>query len=122
MSFINQSIMQRLEQEQAEVFFVSGSATKWWNAQRQDKQHEIALLGGWYWTFNGQEHGPFRTSSGAWRDVYYRRVLEQMPPCMGKDELKRAERELKTNSEFNRKRRKQVPARAAALRIEGFSR
>jgi hypothetical protein len=95
MSFINDAILGLLKAERAEVFFVSGAATKWWNAQRQDKKSEVALLGGWYWTLNGEENGPFRTSSGAWRDCYYRRLLEQKPPCMGKDEVARAERELR---------------------------
>lgn len=103
MSFINTAVRDRLAGEHAEVFFVSGAATKWWNSQRTDKKHEICLLGGWYWSLNGQEAGPFRTASGAWRDVYYRRVLEQAPPCLNQHDLERVEKELKSRSPKNRK-------------------
>ncbi len=98
MSFITSAVKDRLLAERAEVFFVSGAATKWWNKQRRNKKTEIALLGGYYWTLNGEEMGPFRTPSAAWRDCYYRRLLEQDPPSMDRKDLKRAERELKKQS------------------------
>jgi hypothetical protein len=91
--FIPQTAMEQLTSAHVEVFFVSGQATKWWNAQREDKKTELALLGGWYWTLAGEEAGPFRTPSAAWRDVYYRRLLEQEPPAMKRDEVVRAEKE-----------------------------
>ena len=94
MSFINAAVRARLAAERAEVFFVSGAATKWWNAQRQDKKTQVALLGGWYWTHRGDEAGPFRTPSAAWRDVYYRKVLGEEPPSMGRVQLRRVEREI----------------------------
>jgi hypothetical protein len=105
MSFITTSVKERLLAERAEVFFVSGAATKWWNRQRTDKKHEIALLGGYYWTLNGEEAGPFRTPSAAWRDVYYRKLLEQDPPCMDKKDLARVHRELKKSPPAERRPR-----------------
>lgn len=110
MSFITSAVKELLTAEHAEVFFVSGQATKWWNSQREDKKTEIALLGGWYWTLAGEEAGPFRTPSAAWRDVYYRRLLEQEPPSMRKDEVARAEKEAAKGYTFkSKKRRKSSP-------------
>lgn len=71
----------------AEVFFVSRAATKWWNAHQRDKRYELALLGGYYWSCNGIEAGPFRSISAAWRDAYYRGVLAATPPGVRAAEL-----------------------------------
>lgn len=111
MSFITSSVKEQLAAERADVFFVSGKATKWWNAQREDKKTEIALLGGWYWALAGEEAGPFRTPSAAWRDVYYRRLLEQAPPSMHKDEVARAERESDKGFPLKSKKRRKSPTR-----------
>lgn len=94
MAIITDAVSERLKDEGAEVFFVSGAATKWWNAKRTDRQTEIALLGGYYWTYKGNEAGPFRTPSAAWRDVYYRRVLGEEPPLMDQKDLAAAEKEI----------------------------
>jgi hypothetical protein len=94
MALINNHIREQLKSMNAEVFFVSGAATKWWNARRKDKKTEICLLGGWYWVLGKDESGPFRTPSGAWRDLYYRRVLVQVPPAMNRKDLTKAEREM----------------------------
>jgi hypothetical protein len=112
--FIPQAAKEQLEAAHAEVFFVSGKATKWWNSQREDKKTELALLGGWYWTLDGEEHGPFRTPSGAWRDVYYRRLLEQQPPAMKADEVIRAEKEAAKGFPAKKKRKYKSRVRAPA--------
>lgn len=65
-------------------------AAKWWNAQRGDKEHIIALLCGWYWSYRGQEAGPFHTISAAQRDFYYRQLTRQRPPLMDDKEYEQA--------------------------------
>lgn len=112
--FIPKTAHEQLLDAHVEVFFVSGQATKWWNAQREDKKSELALLGGWYWTLAGEEAGPFRTPSGAWRDVYYRRLLEQAPPAMKKDEVVRAEKEAAKGFPKGKKRKYKSRVRAPA--------
>lgn len=107
MSSITDTVMAHLEDTGVEVFFVSREATKWWNARRHSRNQAIALLGGWYWTLNGEEAGPFRTPSAARRDVYYRRVLQETPPLMDMADLKKANRDI----------RKGVPAPKPARRI-----
>jgi hypothetical protein len=113
MSFITTAVKDRLLAERAEIFFVSGAATKWWNKQRRDPKTEVALLGGWYWTLKGEEMGPFRTPSAAWRDVYYRRLLEQDPPCMDKKDLQRVHREIKKEHAHS----PQVPSGSARVNV-----
>jgi hypothetical protein len=95
MSSITDTVMARLEDTGVEVFFVSREATKWWNARRHSRKQAIALLGGWYWTLNGEEAGPFRTPSAARRDVYYRRILQETPPLMDMADLKKAKRDIR---------------------------
>jgi hypothetical protein len=94
MPLINSHIQAELRSKNVDVFFVSGAATKWWNAKRKDKKTEICLLGGWYWTLGTEEAGPFRTPSAAWRDVYYRRVINQKPPVMNQRDLAKAEKDI----------------------------
>jgi hypothetical protein len=94
MSFINRHVRDRLGRAGARVFFVSGQVTKWYNARRTDRQTQVCLLGGWYWTLGGEEHGPFRSPSAAERDVYYRRVLKVPPPTLDEREVQEAQREI----------------------------
>jgi hypothetical protein len=97
--------MSRLKDTGVEVFFVSREATKWWNARRSSKTQEIALLGGWYWTLDGEEAGPFRTPSAARRDCYYRRVLQETPPLMDMADLKRATKDINRGTSNQKRRR-----------------
>lgn len=120
--FITTAVKERLLAARVEVFFVSGQATRWWNSQRTDKANELALLGGWYWTVDGAENGPFRTPSGAWRDVYYRHILEQKPPGMNRLEVARAEKEAEKGHTLNkskqrRKRRTKYTGPAHVVRL-----
>lgn len=113
MAIISQDVAAQLREKRAEVFFVSGAATKWWNAKRTDKRTEICLLGGYYWTMDGQERGPFRTPSAAWRDVYYRRLLKMEPPGMDQRELALTHREIAKAKEKSAKPRSKRQGEAA---------
>jgi hypothetical protein len=95
-----------LDEKAIKVFFVSGKVAKWWNARRSDKTSEVCLLGGWYWTHQGMEQGPFRTPSGAERDAYYRVVLRQQPPILDAPGVDAAEHELRTEAKTARARAK----------------
>lgn len=93
MGILTNAVRETLRHAEAEVFFVPREATKWWNAQRARKDDEVALLGGWYWSFGLQEAGPFRTQTAAWRDVYYRRILGRAPPVISPRDIARMRRE-----------------------------
>ena len=95
MAIINRHVQARLDNERVKIFFVSGKVTKWYNAQRTDPKTEVCLLGGWYWAHADFEGGPFRTSSGALRDPYYRRILHVMPPALNERDMRAAEKNLK---------------------------
>lgn len=121
MAIITNVVKAQLEAEGAEVFFVSGAATKWWNAHRSKakKWEVIALLGGYYWTYKGQEAGPFRTPSAAWRDVYYRGILKIRPPVMDQQELRAMDQEVAAAA---RKARRRQQLRTGTLTLGSLQR
>jgi hypothetical protein len=94
MAIINRLVQSQLDAHRVRTFFVSGQVTKWYNAQRQDKATEVCLLGGWYWLYGTEEHGPFRTPSAAQRDAYYRLILKQRAPALDDTQVRQAEAEI----------------------------
>ena len=104
MAIISDDVYERTRTKGARVFFVSRSVTKWWNARRRDPATEIALLGGWYWSLGGEEAGPFRSPSAAWRDVYYRRVVRHQPPMADAQDVAVAEREIASQTAQSKRR------------------
>jgi len=104
MSIISDEVHSRAQDQGIEVFFISRAVTKWWNARRKRGANDIALLGGWYWSLGGEEHGPFRSQSAAWRDAYYRRVMRRTPPLVDQKEARIAETEIAEAASRERRR------------------
>lgn len=112
MSIFTNAVAEMLDQSEIETFFVDRYCCKWWNAHRRHHADAIALLGGWYWSYQGEEAGPFRTRSGALRDAYYRRLLKLRPPLMDQSELADAKAEL-IPKPAKRRARRLIDARVA---------
>jgi hypothetical protein len=65
-----------------QVVYVGRDTARLWNTRR--KADDTPTFCGWYWFRGHDEAGPFRTMSAAYRDAYYRFVLERETPGIGR--------------------------------------
>lgn len=80
MTALRKSVVASTERH-VRVVYLDRSTSKWWNQRRQ--VDDTAVFCGWYWIKGREEAGPYRSRSAAYRDAYYRFVLEREQPNVG---------------------------------------
>lgn len=75
--------------DKVRVVYMTRDIAKFWNNSRNRKADEPAVFCGFYWINGSEEGGPFKSRMAAYRDAYFRIVLEIKPPFISERTFRR---------------------------------